>query len=108
VHSQRAIDFAKFGRLYLHSGEWNGRQVIPESWVAESTTIDPNAKWTNYKYLWWIPRAGKGRFMAIGNLGQFIYVAPDKDCIILRFGRGKPRNWQRTYPQLFSSLADLL
>ena len=102
----RAIDFAKFGRLYLHRGEWNGKQIIPESWVAESTTIEPDAKWANYKYLWWIPRSGKGRFMAVGNLGQFIYVAPDKDCIILRFGRGKPRNWQKIYVQLFNSIVE--
>ena len=104
----RAIDFAKFGRLYLRRGDWNGRQIIPESWVVESTTIESDAKWKNYKYLWWIPRSGKGRFMAVGNLGQFIYVAPDKDCILLRFGRGKPRNWQCTYPQLFASIAELL
>ncbi len=104
----RAIDFAKFGRLYLHQGDWNGRQVIPEHWVAESTTPDPDAGWANYKYLWWIPRSGQGRFMAVGNLGQFIYVAPDKDCVILRFGRGKPRNWHQIYPQLFAALAEKL
>jgi CubicO group peptidase (beta-lactamase class C family) len=104
----RAIDFAKFGRLYLRHGDWNGRQIIPESWVAESTTVQPDAKWKNYKYLWWIPHSGQGRFMAVGNLGQFIYVAPDKDCIILRFGRGKPRHWQKIYPQLFGTLADRL
>ena len=104
----RAIDFAKFGRLYLRHGDWNGKQIIPEAWVHESTSIESDAKWTNYKYLWWIPRSGKGRFMAVGNLGQFIYVAPDKDCLILRFGRGKPRNWQRIYPQLFGKLTELL
>jgi len=104
----RAIDFAKFGLLYLRRGNWNGKQIIPESWVVESTTLESDAKWTNYKYLWWIPRLGKGRFMAVGNLGQFIYVAPDKDCVILRFGRGKPRNWQRVYPQLFGALVELL
>jgi CubicO group peptidase (beta-lactamase class C family) len=104
----RAVDFAKFGRLYLCHGEWNGRQIIPESWVVESTTVEPGAKWTNYKYLWWIPRSGKGRYMAVGNLGQFIYIAPDKDCVIVRFGRGKPRNWQRIYPQLFGSLVESL
>jgi CubicO group peptidase (beta-lactamase class C family) len=103
-----AIDFAKFGRLYLRRGDWNGKQIIPESWIAESTTIEPDAKWTNYKYLWWVPRSGKGRFMAVGNLGQFIYVAPDKDCLILRFGRGRPRNWQRIYPQLFGQIMELL
>jgi CubicO group peptidase (beta-lactamase class C family) len=104
----RAIDFAKFGRLYLRRGDWNGRQIIPKSWIVESTTVAPDAKWTNYKYLWWIPRSGKGRFMAVGNLGQFIYVAPDKDSIVLRFGRGKPRDWQMVYPQLFASLVELL
>ncbi len=104
----RAIDFAKFGRLYLQHGEWNGRQVVPANWVVESTTVEANADWTNYRYLWWIPRSGKGRFMAVGNLGQFIYVAPDKDCVMLRFGRDKPRDWQKAYPQLFASLADLI
>jgi CubicO group peptidase (beta-lactamase class C family) len=104
----RAIDFAKFGRLYLHRGEWNGKQVIPEEWVVESTTPWQDARWTNYKYLWWIPRSGKGRFMAVGNLGQFIYVAADKDCIMLRFGRGKPRDWQRAYVKLFGAVAELL
>jgi CubicO group peptidase (beta-lactamase class C family) len=103
-----AIDFAKFGRLYLRKGDWEGKQIVPESWVRESTTIAPGAKWINYKYLWWIPRQGKGRFMAIGNLGQFIYVAPDKDCIILRFGKGKPSNWAPFYLQMFASLVDLL
>ncbi len=104
----RAVDFAKFGRLYLRHGDWNGRQVLPESWVIESTTVEPDAQWTNYKYLWWIPRSGLGRYMAVGNLGQFIYAAPDKDCLIVRFGRGKPRNWQKAYPQLFASLVENL
>jgi CubicO group peptidase (beta-lactamase class C family) len=104
----RAVDFAKFGRLYLRRGDWNGRQVIPESWIIESTTVEPDAKWMNYKYLWWIPRSGKGRFMPVGNLGQFIYVAPDKNCIILRFGREKPKDWQKIYIQLIGSLAELL
>jgi CubicO group peptidase (beta-lactamase class C family) len=103
-----AIDFAKFGRLYLNHGAWNGRQVVPESWVTESTTISPGAKWSNYKYLWWIPESRTGRFMAVGNLGQFIFVAPDKDCLILRFGRAKPNNWQHFYPHLFALLVEQL
>lgn len=104
----RAIDYAKFARLYLRRGDWDGRQVVPESWVVESTTVAPEAKWTNYKYLWWIPRSGHNRFMAVGNLGQFIYIAPDRDCIILRFGKGKPKNWQKVYVQLFGAIADAL
>lgn len=104
----RAIDYAKFGRLYLQKGNWDGKQIIPESWIIESTTIDSNAKWDNYKYLWWVSRKNKGRYLAVGNLGQFIYVVPDKNCLILRFGRGKPRDWKTFYPQLFSKIADIL
>ena len=37
----RAIDFAKFGELYLDKGKWDGVQVVPERWVDESTTPDP-------------------------------------------------------------------
>ena len=36
----RAIDFAKFERLYLKNGSWNGSQVVPAEWVAESTQED--------------------------------------------------------------------
>jgi CubicO group peptidase (beta-lactamase class C family) len=103
-----AVDFAKFGRLYLRRGDWNGKQIIPESWIVESTTVTSDAKWTNYKYLWWISRTGKGRFTAVGNLGQFIFIAPDKNCVIVRFGRGKPSDWKSIYPQLFGSLVDML
>ncbi|HTP02448.1 MAG TPA: serine hydrolase [Anaerolineales bacterium] len=104
----RAVDFAKFGRLYLRRGDWDGQQIIPEEWILESTTPWSDGRWPNYKYLWWIPRSGKGRFMAVGNLGQFIYVAPDKDCLILRFGAGKPKDWRRTYVELFRDITDEL
>src|SRR5208283_1515432 len=37
----RAIDLAKFGRLYLNNGNWDGKQIVPEQWVTDSTTKDP-------------------------------------------------------------------
>jgi CubicO group peptidase (beta-lactamase class C family) len=104
----RAIDFAKFGQLYLQRGMWEGKLIIPESWVVESTTVAPDAAWNHYKYLWWMARSGQGQYMAAGNLGQFIFIAPDKDCVIVRFGRGRPGNWRMIYPQLFAALADAL
>ncbi len=103
-----AMDFARFGRLYLRRGDWNGKQIVPESWVVESTTVSQDARWSNYKYLWWISRAGKGRYTAVGNLGQFIFIAPDKNCLVVRFGRGKPADWKRVYPQIFGALVDML
>ncbi|HET6444840.1 MAG TPA: serine hydrolase [candidate division Zixibacteria bacterium] len=98
----RAIDFAKFGRLFLDEGDWNGVQVVPAAWVAESTQAERSIDYANYyyddfifadgegyyKYMWWgIQRDEQTYdFMALGNHGQFIYISPQKNLIILRFG----------------------
>ena len=83
----RANDFAKIGRLYLNNGNWNGKQIVPESWVNESTKIDTTngSKWY-YQNQWWITNY-KGNYMAQGFLGQFIYVCPSKKLIIVRMGK---------------------
>jgi CubicO group peptidase (beta-lactamase class C family) len=87
----RAIDFAKFGSLYLHQGVFNGAQIIPAEWVAESTTPDGAVKLEEnayYKYFWWgLKRGEKGYdYFAWGNLGQFIYISPANNLIIVRNG----------------------
>jgi CubicO group peptidase (beta-lactamase class C family) len=83
----RAIDLAKFGRLYLDNGNWDGKQIIPQRWVVESTTRDPNdrrpwetfSRWQDgggyYKYFWWGVSREKGdySYMGIGTYGQFIF-----------------------------------
>jgi CubicO group peptidase (beta-lactamase class C family) len=71
----RAIDFAKFGRLYLNRGKWNGKRVVPTNWVDQSTRVDTSTDPADfYQYFWWIDvaRPERGRFMARGNLGQFV------------------------------------
>lgn len=97
----RAIDFAKFGRLYLSNGAWNGRRILPESWVVESTREDTalggsdyygnsvdSSNGLYYKYMWWgIGREnGSSDYYAMGNYGQMIYISPSKNLIIVRFG----------------------
>ena len=98
----RAVDFAKFGRLFLHNGNWNGIQVVPAECVAESTQADTSIDYASYyyddfifangqgyyKYMWWgIQRdAQTYDFIAWGNKGQYIYISPQKNLIILRFG----------------------
>ena len=102
----RAIDFAKFGRLYLNRGEWNGKQVVPAGWVEESTRMDTTSDPADfYQYFWWVDvvEPERGRFLARGNLGQFIYVAPDKDLVIVRFGEDFGYN---RWPELLRSIAD--
>ena len=98
----RAIDFAKFGRLFLNNGNWNGNQVIPVDWVAESTQADTSVVYDSYyyddfiftngqgyyKYMWWGIQRDESNydFIALGNKGQFIYIVPQKELVILRFG----------------------
>lgn len=83
----RARDFAKLGRLYLNKGNWNGKQLVSEDWVEQSTKIDTtNASVAHYQYQWWIP-SYDGDFIATGILGQYIYVNPTKNLIIVRLGK---------------------
>ena len=83
----RARDYAKFGRLYLNKGNWNGKQIVPEEWVAQSTRVDTsNGSAKYYQYQWWLP-SEKGDFNAEGILGQYIYVNPAKNFIAVRLGK---------------------
>lgn len=99
----RARDYAKLGRLYLNNGNWNGQQVVPEEWVKTSTKTDnSNGSANYYQYQWWLP-SHKGDFMAVGILGQYIYVNPEKNLIIVRLGKNKGKaNWS----SIFTSLAE--
>lgn len=98
----RALDFAKIGRLYLNKGNWNGKQIVPQKWVEESTVADKGPNDVDYyKYQWWL--SGNGAFSAEGILGQYIYVNPDKKLIIVRLGEKKGNNeWEN----LFQTIAD--
>ncbi|MCC2647921.1 MAG: beta-lactamase [Nitrososphaeraceae archaeon] len=86
----RAIDFAKIGRLFLNNGNWNGKQIISEIWVNESTRPDTITDPTQfYQYMWWVENAqkeGNYHFFAVGKYGQYIYVIPEKNMIIVRHG----------------------
>ncbi|MGB0167118.1 MAG: serine hydrolase domain-containing protein, partial [Luteibaculum sp.] len=83
----RARDFAKIGRLYLHGGRFKDKQIVPEEWVKKSTQIDTTeASAWYYQYQWWLP-SREGDFMAQGILGQYIYVNPAKDLVIVRLGK---------------------
>jgi len=96
----RAIDYAKFGRLYLNKGNWNGTQILPEAWVVESTAPDPNDNRPQagdvtlpepdgyYGYHWWGIKRENGLYdyTAVGHLGQYIFVRPDQNLILVRLG----------------------
>jgi CubicO group peptidase (beta-lactamase class C family) len=85
----RAVDYARFGLLFLHNGEWNGRRIVSPDWVRAATGADAttdSAYYHGYRYFWWLDVERRGRFYAFGKYGQYIYVAPDADAVVVRFG----------------------
>jgi CubicO group peptidase (beta-lactamase class C family) len=97
----RAIDYARFGQLMLNEGNWYGNQIISKDWIQESTqenksiSRDIYPKWFGrsdkriyYNYQWWgnVNKDGTFNFYANGNLGQNIYIIPNKETVIVHTG----------------------
>jgi CubicO group peptidase (beta-lactamase class C family) len=106
----RARDFARFGMLFAKEGNWEGEQLISQGWVEESTrpdaTTDPSL---DYQYFWWVDTPdGKNHFSARGNYGQYIYVAPEKDLVIVRLGKDEGERGYGYWTDLLEELATKL
>ena len=84
-------DWAKFGLLYLKNGKWNGEQLFTEDWVNYATTPTPTSNKT-YGAQFWLNADGgfkdvpKNMYYADGYQGQRVYVLPDQEMVIVRFG----------------------
>jgi CubicO group peptidase (beta-lactamase class C family) len=79
-------DMARIGYLYLRNGMWEGKQIIPSSWVERSKEGKIAA--TNgfqYANLWWsLP--DKGAYMARGRHSQLILIIPKLDIVAVMTG----------------------
>lgn len=91
----RPRDMMKFGLTYLNKGKWNGKQVVPEKWVSESTSpkIQVNSR-LSYGYFWWTTSfEWKGKYIpayfAWGYGGQYIFVVPSLNLVTVLIGT----NW---------------
>ena len=86
-----ARDWAKFGLLYLNKGNWNGEQLLNESWVKSSAT-PTNGSNGEYGAHFWLnaggkyPNVPKDLFSSNGYQGQYVFIIPSKDIVIVRFG----------------------
>ncbi|WP_421368172.1 serine hydrolase domain-containing protein [Agrobacterium tumefaciens] len=84
-----ARDAARFGQLFLNDGKWGTKQIIPASWIRESTTAYSWAKRIRqgYGYMWWtLPEDtwGPHAFYASGYGGQIIAVVPSKRLVVVQ------------------------
>lgn len=85
--SVRTEDIARFGQLYLQRGKWQGRQLVPESWVEAATSRQtsngskPTSDWDQgYGYQFW--RCRHGAYRGDGAFGQYCVVMPEQNAAI--------------------------
>jgi len=100
VHAT-ALDFAKFGLLYLRGGEWDGERLLSEEWAATAqvpVSLDVEGGLGNYySWQWWVTGDQYGTYWANGYEGQMISVVPALDALILRFGHTPSEHYADLY-----------
>ncbi|MXO65282.1 serine hydrolase domain-containing protein [Altericroceibacterium endophyticum] len=81
-------DYARLGQMMLHEGHVGDRQIISPEWVRTSTVttgpepVSADEHW-GYRYQWWT-LADSNAYMALGLQGQFIYVDPDTETVVVK------------------------
>ncbi len=79
----RPRDMAKFGLLFLNNGTWDSQQVVSSDWVY-SSCHGPSTPYSgiSYGYQWWLDDTHEW-YSARGYNGQFIYVIPEYDIVVV-------------------------
>jgi CubicO group peptidase (beta-lactamase class C family) len=91
-----ARDYARFGLIMLHEGKAGNRQIVPQDWVKTATApreteaLGPGSP-LGYRYQWWTI-AGTDAYLALGLQGQFIYVDPSTDTVVVKLSYFPPGN----------------
>lgn len=112
-----ARDFAKLGRLYLHGGNLDGEQLLSRAWIQQSAHVAQvpvsawpeeytQSGWWNYGYQWWLASPEAGDYFALGKDGQFLYVNPAKNLIVVRLGWSLGNLQSSQWVDLFQAVAD--
>jgi CubicO group peptidase (beta-lactamase class C family) len=110
-------DLARFGYLFLHDGDWDGTQVVPEDWVAAAVGQPSQDMNSAYGFLWWLNRPGtvlgavqatspdapaesaatqlvpgapEDMFFALGLGNQIVAVDPGSETVVVRLGGAAP------------------
>ncbi|MGO4341530.1 serine hydrolase domain-containing protein [Pedococcus sp. 2YAF34] len=90
----RPRDMARLGQLFLQSGQWLGKQVVPAAWVRQATSARAGATFqpstdgrfqpTNYGYFWWMTTVdGMRSYFAWGLGGQLVQVVPARQLVMV-------------------------
>ncbi|MDH3686458.1 MAG: beta-lactamase family protein [Myxococcales bacterium] len=84
-----ALDFARFGLLYLRDGVWDGTRILPEGWVDYSRTPSPQSDGL-YGAHFWVTPGSLGIFSCQGAWGQRTLIVPRLDLVVVRLGQTAP------------------
>ena len=84
-------DWAKLGILHMNKGQWNGEQIFNAEWIDYITKPTAQSNGT-YGAHWWLNAEGKypdvprDLYSANGYQGQYVFIIPSKDLVIVRTG----------------------
>lgn len=93
-----ARDYARFGQLILNNGMWNGKQIVSSGYIKAATTPanylkdrdENNAPVDYYGYQYWmINHNGIHAISMNGLFGQYVYIIPEKNAVVVRLGETK-------------------
>jgi CubicO group peptidase (beta-lactamase class C family) len=84
-------DWAKFGLLYMNQGNWNGEQLFDASWIRYITEPTAHSDGTYGAHFWLnangkYPDVPKDLYSANGYEGQYVFIIPSKELVIVRTG----------------------
>ena len=87
-------DYGRIGLMMLHRGKANSIQLVPENWVSESTRPERSepaipGQARGYQYQWWT-FTGSDAYSAIGLQGQFLYVDPKTQTVVVKLSYFPP------------------
>jgi hypothetical protein len=112
-------DMARVGQLLLQRGQWEGRQLVPEDWLDESTRARPPPDSVRndaglahyglgYGYYWWVSAEHRA-FFASGHGGQYILVRPDLQLVVVLTAEPDTKSdLTDVNPRAFLALVDLI
>ena len=84
-------DWARLGQLYLNRGNWNGEQLFAPEWVDYITKPTEKSDGTYGAHFWLnsqdsYPDVPKDLFSMNGHEGQYVFMIPSKDLVVVRTG----------------------
>lgn len=104
--TSNARDLAKIGQLVLDSGRFNGKQIVSENYISLLSqpdtflTDDKNQAVDYYSLHWWIINYNGIKITyARGILGQYIFVIPQKNAVVVRLGHKRDDNYKNHHPE---------